>query len=163
MSNILIVYFSLTGNTKTIAEKIATICNADILELKLKKELKPDKGMTYFWGGFQATMKRKPKLVEFDINPFDYELIIIGTPVWAWTFSPPIRSFISKFKLNGKNVILFVSCDGNGEKAMKRFKEALKETNIISDSIFQNHKQEGIDEKKEKAIEWAKKISENYI
>ncbi|MFX1310455.1 MAG: flavodoxin family protein, partial [Promethearchaeota archaeon] len=88
MRKVLVVYYSLTGNTKMIAEAIAESIDSDILELKPVKELNAESGMKYFWGGFQATMKKKPKLEEFDINPLDYELIILGTPVWAWTISP---------------------------------------------------------------------------
>ncbi|MFX0059578.1 MAG: flavodoxin family protein, partial [Candidatus Heimdallarchaeota archaeon] len=95
MSRILIVYYSLTGHTKFIAETIKAAINADILALKPVKELKSDSSMKYMWGGAQATMKKKPKLEEFSIDPLAYDLIFLGTPVWAWTFTPPIRSFLS--------------------------------------------------------------------
>jgi flavodoxin len=159
MSKILVVYYSLTGNTKFIAEVIAESINADILELKPVKELKADSGMKYFWGGYQATMKKKPKLEQFDINPLDYDLIIIGTPVWAWTITPPIRSFLSKFNLSGKNVALWTTSDGNGVKAMGRFKDAIKNSNIIGDIRFQKPKEIEPDKAKEKAITWAKRIT----
>jgi len=60
MSKMLIVFYSLTGNTRFIAEAIAETINADVLELKPIKELKADSGMKYMWGGAQATMKKKP-------------------------------------------------------------------------------------------------------
>ncbi|MFX0105132.1 MAG: flavodoxin family protein [Candidatus Hodarchaeota archaeon] len=161
MLKILVVYYSLTGNTKFIAETIAESINADILELKPVKQLDAESGMKYFWGGYQATMKKKPKLEEFDINPFDYDLIIIGTPVWAWTISPPIRSFLSKFNLSAKNVALWTCSDGDGVKAMSRFKEILKDANLISEIRFQKPKQHEPDKAKEKAITWAKRITEN--
>ncbi|MBY9007173.1 MAG: flavodoxin [Candidatus Lokiarchaeota archaeon] len=158
MSKILVVYYSLTGNTKLIAETIAESINAKILALKPVKELKAESGRTYIWGGYQAKMKRKPKLKEFDINPLDYELIILGTPVWAWTFSPPIRSFLSKFNLSNKNVALFMSHDGRGVKAMKRFKEILKDSNILGEIGFEKPQKYEQNEIKEKAIAWVKEI-----
>lgn len=161
MSEILVVYYSLTGNTKLIAEAIAEAINADTLALKPVKELNPESGMRFFWGGAQSTMKKKPKLKEFDINPIDYELIILGTPVWAWKFSPPIRSFLSKFDLSGKNIALWTCSAGDGVKAMSGFKEALKDANIIGEIRFKEPKQHRPDEAKEKAIAWAKKIAEN--
>ena len=59
---ILIVYYSLTGNTKYIAELIKEAINADILPIKPIKELNPKGTMKFIWGGAQATMKKKPKL-----------------------------------------------------------------------------------------------------
>lgn len=158
MSKILVVFYSLTGNTKFIAEAIAEAINADILEIKPVKELDAESGMKYFWGGFQATMKKKPKLKEFDINPLDYDLIFLGTPVWAWTFSPPIRSFLKKYDLSGKNIALWVCAGGDGIKAMNRFKEVLKDINIISEIRFKEPKKNAPENAKEKAMAWAKDI-----
>ena len=103
----LIVYYSLTGNTKMIAEVIAEETGSDILELKPVKELNADSSTKYLWGGYQATMKIKPKLKYIDKNPLEYDLIILGTPVWAWTYAPPIRSFLAKYNLKGKKVALW--------------------------------------------------------
>ena len=158
MEKVLVVYYSLTGNTKLIAEAIAESINSDVLELKPVKELNAEGGSKYFWGGFQATMKKKPKLMEFDINPLGYDLIILGTPVWAWTYSPPIRSFLSKYDLTGKNVALLTCSAGDGVKAMNRFKESLKDSSIVGEIRFQEPKQHGSETAKEKAAEWAREI-----
>jgi flavodoxin len=161
MSKILVVYYSLTGNTKLIADVIAEAINADILELKPVKELNAGSSMKYFWGGYQATMKKKPKLKDFDFNPLDYDLIIIGTPVWAWTITPPIRSFLSMINLSGKNVGLWTCSDGDGVKAMSRFKDVLRDSNIIGEIRFKKPKVYESEKSKEKAMTWAKRIVEN--
>ncbi len=158
MGKVLVVYYSLTGNTKMIAETIVEAINSDVLELKPVKELDAESGMRYFWGGFQATMKKKPKLEEFDINPLGYNLIILGTPVWAWTFSPPIRSFLKKYDLTKKNIALWVCAQGDGIKAMDRFKDALKDANIIGEVRFQEPKQNTPENAKERAVVWANEI-----
>ncbi len=158
MTKILIVYYSLTGNTQFIAEALRDSIDADILELKPVKELNPESGTKFMWGGFQSTMKKKPELMEFDINPLEYDLIILGTPVWAWNISPPMRSFLSMFDLNSKNVALLMSHAGDGVKAMGRFKEILKEANIIDTISFQMPLKKDSDENKEKAIAWIKGI-----
>ncbi|MFW9880848.1 MAG: flavodoxin family protein [Candidatus Thorarchaeota archaeon] len=160
MSKILVVYYSLTGNTKFIAEAILESINTDILELKPVKELNAESRMKYVWGGFQAIMKIKPKLREFDINPLDYEFIILGTPVWSWTFSPTVRSFLSNFDLSGKKVALWTCSGGDGVKAMKRFKNALKGTNIIGEIRFQQPLQNKPEAAKEHARVWAKELIE---
>jgi len=158
MSKILIVYYSLTGNTQFIAETLRDTIEADILELKPIKELNASSGTRFMWGGYQSKMKKKPKLEDFDTNPLEYDLIILGTPVWAWDISPPMRSFLSKFDLAGKKVALWMCHAGDGIKAMIRFKEALKDANIVESISFQNPLKKESDENKEKTIAWIKGV-----
>jgi len=158
MSNkTLIVYYSLTGNTKFIAESIKDEIDADILGIKPVKELDSEKSSRFFWGGFQSTMKKKPKLEPFDINPLDYDLIILGTPVWAWNFTPPIRTFISKHDLSGKKVAIWSCSDGGTEKAIMKLKDELKGADIIT-SLSLTTPLKKPEESKKKAIEWAKQV-----
>lgn len=161
MKKTLIVYYSLTGNTKFISEAIKEALNSDILELKPVKELKAEGSSKFFWGGAQAIMKKKPKLESFDISPLDYDLIFIGTPIWAGRFSPPIRSFLSKFDLSGKNLALWMCCGGDGQKSMEKFKENLSHANIISTNWFKEPLQQNSEDFKERAITWAKEVEEN--
>jgi len=158
MTKILIVYYSLTGNTQFIAEALRETIEADILELKPVKELNPESGTKFMWGGFQSTMKKKPELMDFNINPLEYDLIILGTPVWAWNISPPMRTFLSMFDLHSKNVALLMSHAGDGIKAMVRFKEILEGANIIDSITFQMPLKKDSDENKEKAIAWIKEV-----
>jgi flavodoxin len=158
MTKILIVYYSLTGNTKFIAETLKTEMNADILSLKPIKELKAESGMRYFWGGFQTCMKRKPKLESYAVRLEQYDLIILGTPVWAWRYSPPIYSFITNHDLSDKKVVLWMCYAGDGKKAMGRFKKLLENANIIAVNGFQDPKQKGREEAREKAIQFSKEI-----
>ncbi|MHA1478983.1 MAG: flavodoxin family protein [Promethearchaeota archaeon] len=158
MSKILIVYYSLTGNTQFIAESLRDTIEADILELKPIKELKANSGTRFMWGGYQSKMKKKPKLMDFDTNPLEYDLVILGTPVWAWDISPPMRSFLSKFDLTSKKVALWMCHAGDGVKAMERFKESLKNANIVDSITFQEPLKKDSDENKEKAIAWIKSV-----
>ena len=128
---ILIVYYSLTGNTQFIAEIIQEAIKADIEELKPIKELNPSSSMKYMWGGYQATMKKKPKLKPIVKNPLEYDIIFLGTPVWAWTFSPPLRSFLSLYDLTDKRVAIWTCSAGDPSKAMDRFSNALKDAQIL--------------------------------
>jgi multimeric flavodoxin WrbA len=63
-------------------------------------------------------MKRKlTKLEPLEKNPDEYDLVIIGTPVWAWNMSVPIRTYLSEQKDNLKNkVAFFCTMGGSGDK-----------------------------------------------
>jgi len=158
MTKILVVYYSLTGNTQFIAEHLSNELNADIEEVKPINDLDPNSGTKYFWGGMKATMKVKPDLEELSYNPLEYELIIIGTPVWAWTLSPPIRSYCAEFDLEGKKVALFTSSSGNGVKAMAKFKSFMKKSDIIGEIRFQDPLTNKPEQAKIQVTEWAKEL-----
>jgi len=158
MAKILVAYYSLTGNTQFVAEHIASELNADIEELKPIKDLDPNSGSKYFWGGMKATMKSKPKLEDLKFNPLNYDLVIIGTPVWAWNISPPVRSYCSEFDLKDRKIALFTSSDGNGIKAMSRFKSFIEDSEIIGEYRFISPLSEDSDKAKENATEWVKQL-----
>lgn len=151
----LVVFYSLEGNTKFVAENIASEIGADVLELKPKKELNPKSGMRFFWGGMQVTMKRKPELLPLGKNPQDYDVLFIGTPVWAWNCSPPVSSFLSGAV--GKKVALFCIRSGNKGKVFETMRSALEGNEILGEMDFL----EPLKSKEEsaaKAKKWAREI-----
>ncbi|MFA6095993.1 MAG: flavodoxin [Candidatus Paceibacterota bacterium] len=156
----LVVYYSLEGNTKFIAEAVAKALGADVMELKPKKEISANGFMKYFWGGRQVFMKEKPELFPFSVDPGDYDAIIIGTPVWSFTFSPPIGTFFSKAKLSGKKIAPFCSHSGGMKRALEDMKKELKGNEFIGEADFVDVLKNK-DENAKKAMDWAKKIDES--
>lgn len=134
----LVVFYSLEGNTKFISEKMAQALGADMLELKPEKEINPGGFMKFFWGGKQVAMKETPKLKEYKINLADYDLIAIGTPIWAYNFTPPIRTFLKENKIFGKKIILFCAYDGNMGKAFANLSAELPGNEILGEIDFLN-------------------------
>jgi len=164
----LVVFYSLTGNTKLIAEKIASATGSDIVELIPVKEYKKEGVMKFAWGGFQATMKKEPDLqpINPDIlaNISTYDVIFLGSPVWAWTLSPPTRTFLKKDLLNvaqNKKLALFMSAGGDGIKAMERFTAEVVSTlgNVVIGSVvFQMPLTYNQEEQVKKAEDWAQSM-----
>ena len=94
----LVVFYSLEGNTRLIAESIAKAINADVLELKTKKKYS-DKGVKkYFWGGKSVIFKEKPEILYLDKDVNQYDNIFIGTPIWVGTYAPPFNTFLKNNK-----------------------------------------------------------------
>ena len=85
---ILIVYYSLEGNTKYVAEKIAEQTVAEVLRLEPEKAYPAGKVTKYLWGGRSAVMGDAPKLMSYEAELSDYEMIVFGTPVWASPLCP---------------------------------------------------------------------------
>ncbi|MBN1330319.1 MAG: flavodoxin [Candidatus Heimdallarchaeota archaeon] len=133
----LVIYYSKTGNTKLIAETIASELNAELLELKPEKDKLASKGfMLYFKGGYQSMTKKKIKLANIGTNFNNYDLIFLGTPVWAWRLNPVVRSFLKAYNFSGKKFGLFCCCAGSGTKILAEMKNILKDNEIISQKEF---------------------------
>ncbi len=112
----LIVFYSLEGNTKLIAEILAQKINADILELKAKKEY-PNSGFKkYFVGGASVKRKEKREIIPYDVDMNNYDNIFIGTPIWANTYVPVYNTFLDKEDIRNKSIYLFACHKGGGAK-----------------------------------------------
>lgn len=151
----LIVFFSFEGNTKFISEAIAKTMNADTMELKTSKQY-PRKGLgKFFWGGKSVIFGEKPELINDSIDLSCYETILIGTPVWAGSYSPPIKTFIAQYNIQGKGIALFASHGGGGaKKCFAKLKEALPGNEFIGEMAFFEPKKSPEDSSNQ-AIRWA--------
>lgn len=123
-----IVFYSMNGNTKMTAEAVADELSAELIEIKPVKEY-PDKGFRKFiWGGKSAVMRDKPELQPYAFDG-GCDRIIFGTPVWASSFTPPIRTFIDENReaLKGKRFSVFVCYSGGGaDKAIEKLRAFLE-------------------------------------
>lgn len=158
MKKILIVYYSFEGNTEFIAEAIASEIGADIERLKPVKDLKSKGFSKFVWGGRQVAMKKKPELEPLDKNPDDYDVLIIGTPVWASTFTPAIRSFLASYPLKGKKIALFCTHQGGPKNTLDNLEAALEGNTIIGRLDLPHVLKRGPEQKKADAIKWARGI-----
>lgn len=158
MASILVVYYSFEGSTQLIAESIANALDADILHLEVEKEMKSHGFSKFLWGGRQVVMKSKPALKPMEKNPADYEILFIGTPVWAYTFSPALRTFFATVKLVGKKIALFCSCGGDRRKTFENMRAQLQGNEILGEFEAIEPIHQDIETQKQKAIEWAKNM-----
>lgn len=133
----LVIYYSLEGNTKLVAEKIAETTSADIISLTVSKKYPTDGFRKFMWGGKSVVFGEKPALLNSNIDLSLYDTIIIGTPIWAGTYAPPIKTFLSQYKITNKNVALFVCHSGGGaEKCFKKIHDAIPDNNFIGEIDF---------------------------
>ena len=158
MATILVVYYSFEGSTQLIAEAIAKAVDADILRLEVEKEMKKHGFSKYLWGGKQVVMKSKPSLKPMEKNPAEYDVLFIGTPVWAYTFSPALRTFFSTVKLGRKKIALFCSCGGDRRKTFENMRAQLQENEILGEFEAIEPIRHDTEAQKQKAIDWAKNI-----
>ena len=111
----LVVYYSRTGNTKQVAEMIAGELKADLEELVDKKGRRGLLG--YLRSGRDAVRDKTTELKPLQRQSSDYDLIFVGTPVWASRPAPAVRAFLESQDLSGKKVALFCTMASRGEEA----------------------------------------------
>jgi flavodoxin len=155
---ILVVYYSFEGNTRFAAETIARIAGADIMELKPVKEISTHGFMKFVWGGRQAVMKKKPALLPMSINPEKYDLIIVGTPVWAFTVAPPLNTFFEEYSIKDKTIALFCCHEGNFGKTFIRMRSAFEGNRIIGQLDVFAPLKKNKDASAEKIVSWTEDI-----
>jgi flavodoxin len=112
----LIVFYSRTGTTKKMAEKMAKILKADIDEIVDRKNRK---GIIRWLLAGRDAMKKKTTEITFKKDPSKYSLVILGTPTWAGLPSPAIRTYLTKNKF--KKLAFF--CTMGGKNHSKVFIE----------------------------------------
>ena len=130
---IAIVYYSLNGNVRYVSEKIAKELSADLIELVPVKAY-PDKGMKKFiWGGSAVTFKKKPELQPYDFRSAGYDMVIIATPVWAGSYTPPLRTFFEDNDLTGKKIaVVASSAGGNTAKCIEAVRTACRADSLVA-------------------------------
>lgn len=129
-----VVYYSFEGNTKNVALKVAKKFGGDVYEIKEVKSNVPKNGFfKYFWGGKQVMTKETPEIEDLNINIDEYDTIFIGTPVWAFTYTPAIRSFLKKYKIQDKKIGIFCCHAGGPKNTLKDLKDALPENEFIGE------------------------------
>lgn len=117
-SKTLVAYFSCTGNTKSIAEAIASGTNADIYEIKAETPY-TSADLNYNDNNSRSTKEMndkssRPAIAGSDINMASYETIYIGYPIW-WGEAPRILdTFVEKYDFTGKTVIPFCTSASSG-------------------------------------------------
>ncbi len=133
-----VVYYSMSGNCKMVAEKIAKRIDADLLCIEPDKAY-PDSGAKKFlWGGKSAVMGEKPVLKPYTFKADEYERIIFGFPVWASNPAPPIRTFVADNldSIKDKKIAAFACQSGSGaEKAFAKLSKQLG-TGELEDTLI---------------------------
>lgn len=121
----LVVYYSRTGTTKKIGEEIAKKLEAkteDIIDTVDRSG-----AMGYLYAGRDAMKRRLTKLKRPKLNPADFDLVVVGTPIWAWNMSAPVRTYLTAFKGKFEKVAFFCTMGGQGDQnAFKEMGEVAK-------------------------------------
>lgn len=155
-----VVFYSLDGSTKYIAEQIADTLSADLIQLIPEKGYEGNKLEKYFWGGKSVIFGEKPSLKPYKYNSDDYERIIVGFPIWAASFAAPMKTFLMEQDFSGKKIAAF-SCSKGGSalRAFENLKRVTHHDFLDLTLSLKEPKQDSLPEIEYKITEFCKRLN----
>ena len=133
----LVVYYSAQNHTKDVAQKVAENLGADLFEIEPKEKYSED---DLDWTDddsrvtkeHEDTSLRNVELKTTEVENWDqYDTVLIGYPIWWYTYPQIILSFFDQYDLSNKTIIPFVTHGGSGMSGTKEdMEEYLKDENV---------------------------------
>ena len=158
MSKKLVTYFSASGVTKAVAEKLAQAVSADIYEIA-PKVLYTAADLDWRDKTSRSTVEMndlsyRPEMAESDVDISAYDTVYVGFPIW-WYIAPTIiNTFLEKYDWNGKKIVLFATSGGSGwGKTVEKLEDSCKGAEIVEGKIVGPT---GVTV--EELLEWAKSL-----
>jgi flavodoxin len=109
----LVVYYSRSGTTRKVAEALTQMLGGDIDEII---ETRGRSGVFgYLRSVIEARRQRPSHIAPERHDPSAYDLVIIGTPVWAWSVSSPVRAYLAGTSGRLPKVAFFCTLGGAGD------------------------------------------------
>ncbi len=122
----LILYYSYSGNTKRIAETIHKEIGGDIARIDTVVPYDGDYNKVVEQGQRETAEGFCPELKPLHIDLTAYDTVVLGSPVWWYTFAPAMHSFLKMADLTGKTVYPFATNGGWLGHTLKDFEKACK-------------------------------------
>lgn len=153
-----VICYSFEGNTLKVSEHLGKELNLDVIEIKPKKELKSKGFYKYVWGGRQVVFGDKPSIEDISYNFDDVDIIFLGSPIWAGTYAPPIKTFLEKGYVKNKRIAYFYTHEGGAKNAAVRGQKAIEKYNTYLGDFSVFNVIKGNEDWKEPLVKWAKNI-----
>ena len=118
MRKTLVAYFSASGVTKGVAEKLAAATGSDLYEIKPAEPYTPA-DLNWNDKNSRSSVERndlssRPALADQGANMAGYDRVFLGFPIWWYTAPRIIRTFLESYDFAGKTIILFATSGGSG-------------------------------------------------
>lgn len=109
---VLVLYYSYGGNTNRIAQHIKNRFDCDIAEIQTVTPYSENYNVVVNQGQQEINSGYEPEIKPLAYDPADYDTIILGTPVWWYTFAPAVKTVLCSVDWTGKDVYTFATNGG---------------------------------------------------
>lgn len=153
---ILVAYFSFSGNTKVIADKIHKNVGGNIFEIKSVDKYPTDYDALLNQAKKEQKENYRPKLETKVDNIDSYDVIFIGYPIWWGTLPMSVFSFLEQTNLSGKTIVPFSTNDGSGlGTSIDDIKKTCQQSTILEGLAIPGKSVNNADKD---ILDWLKKI-----
>ena len=153
----LVVYYSLGGRTKAIAQQIAELTGGDLYEIRTKETFTPDLAF-YLKVREQLHSKKYPEIVN-DIPDFrKYDTIFVGGPVWWYAPATPLLAFLKKANFRARRVVPFSTQGSNFGSFFIDFNRNVEGAKLRPSASFNNLPAKYDRQVRNKIIQWINSI-----
>jgi len=119
-SDVAVIYFSRSGNTAIMANKIAEMLDAELINIEAPKY---EIGLEGLANAAMSFQDHEVEITPETIDLTKYNKIYLGSPIWFYRPSPPIWKFAENNRFDGKHVVFFNSYNSNyGKEYIDEFK-----------------------------------------
>ena len=159
---VLVAYYSRTGNTRRVAEAIAKSLEAEVENIRDGENRLGVIG--FLRSGYEALRKRSAAIHSVEKNPEEYDVVVIGSPVWAGSLSSPVRAYLTMHGHRIKEAALFATYAISEGRIFRQMEELLPKKPIAEISIRESEIRSGEYLRKiEKFIEILKRLSKRTL
>ena len=140
MNKILVSYFSASGNTKSVAEKICTAVSGDLFEIEPVDKYTDD-DLNWMNKNSRSSVEMrenvKPEIAKTVSNLDDYDTICLGFPIWWYKEPPIIDKFLEENDMTGKSIYVFVTSGSSTiDSTYKSLKSSFPNLNFVDGKRF---------------------------
>lgn len=143
MRKILVAYFSASGVTKGVAQRLAKAAGADLFEIR--------PAVPYTQADLNWTDKKsrsgvemndplsRPEIAEMLPNMADYDTVFVGYPIWWYVAPHIINTFVESYELSGKTLVAFATSGSSGiGKTVEELKKLYPDANWKDGKLLNN-------------------------
>ncbi|MDR3324906.1 MAG: flavodoxin [Spirochaetaceae bacterium] len=155
-----IAYYSYEGHTALVAGELAKLLDADRLRIETQDEKERTGLSKYLWGGKMVFTGKRPPLKPLALDARQYDLIVLGGPIWAGKPAPALLSFVDKAGIKDKKTAFFLCHLGGPGKAAESLSSALalSGTTVVGDIDLKNVTEGSLPALAERLSAWAERL-----
>ncbi len=130
---VLTIYFSRTGNTSSLAEKVQAAAGGDIARIVPFTPYPDDYSECLDQARQELNDDSRPDILPLSVDIEQYDVILLGYPIWFGECPPPVRTFLSENDLSGKTIMPFCTSGSSGiSGSLAKIRELCPDSTVTS-------------------------------
>lgn len=141
MRKTLVAYFSASGVTKKVAEKIAAAVNGDLFQIEPAIAYS-EEDLNWMNKNSRSSLEMsdkdfRPAMIKTELNLSEYDSILLGFPIWWYVAPTIINTFLESYDFSGKKITLFATSGGSGfGNTVQELRNSAPDAHIVEGKIM---------------------------